>query len=55
MRKAYLQRSRENHPDKNPDMESAEERMAEITHANKILSNDVKKSVYDGYGSKVNS
>ena len=53
VRRAYLQKSREHHPDKHPDDPDAEEKMAEISKANAILSHEGKKEVYDAYGSKV--
>ena len=53
VRRAYLQKSREHHPDKHPDYLDAEEKMAEISKANAILSHEGKKEVYDAYGSKV--
>ena len=53
MRRAFLQKSREHHPDKHPDDPDAETKMAEISKANAILSHEGKKEVYDAYGSKV--
>merc|ERR1719495_2274199 len=52
IRKAYLKKSKENHPDKNPGDQNSESRMAEIAKANDILSDRKKKAIYDQYGSK---
>ena len=53
VRRAFLKKSREHHPDRNPDDPNSEYKMAEIIHANSILADPQKKSVYDHFGSKV--
>ena len=39
------------HPDKNPDDPKATEKFKEINQANSVLSDTVKRDIYDKYGS----
>ena len=47
IKKAYRKLARENHPDRNPDNPSAEERFKEIQEANDVLSDPDKRKQYD--------
>ena len=47
IKKAYRKLARENHPDRNPDNPSAEERFKEIQEANDVLSDPTKRKQYD--------
>ena len=53
IRSAFLKKSKENHPDRNPDDKDAQERMAKVFQANSVLTDPKKKAVYDQLGSKV--
>ena len=44
---------KENHPDRNPNKEDADDKMALLAKAHKILGTPETKSVYDKHGSKV--
>jgi molecular chaperone DnaJ len=50
IKKAYRKLARENHPDRNPDDASAEERFKEIQGAYDTLSNSEKRREYDSGG-----
>ena len=39
------------HPDKNPDNPEAAEKFKEINNANSILNDEIKRKIYDEYGS----
>lgn len=47
IKKAYRKLARENHPDRNPNSPSAEERFKEIQEANDVLSDPEKRKQYD--------
>ena len=53
IRSAFLKKSKENHPDRNPDDKNAEVKMNTIIQANSVLTDPKKKAVYDQFGSKV--
>ena len=53
IRNAFLKKSKENHPDRNPDDKNAEVKMNTIIQANSVLTDPKKKAVYDQFGSKV--
>jgi len=50
IKKAYRNLAKENHPDKNPDDNKAEEKFKEATEAYEVLSDKDKKSQYDQFG-----
>ena len=50
IKKAYRKKAVQNHPDKNPGDNAAEERFKEAAEAYEILSNADKKAKYDQYG-----
>ncbi len=50
IKKAYRKKAVQNHPDKNPGDNAAEERFKEAAEAYEILSNTDKKARYDQYG-----
>jgi len=50
IRKAYLLKVRDCHPDKNPGDTQLEEKFKAITEAHSILTDDTKKQIYDKYG-----
>lgn len=51
IRKKYRRLALKYHPDKNPNNPEAEEMFKKINHANHILSDEKKRSLYDKYGS----
>jgi curved DNA-binding protein CbpA len=50
IRKAYLMKARDCHPDKNPGDKKAEDMFKSITEAHSILTDETKKQIYDKYG-----
>ena len=48
-----MKKSKENHPDRNPDDKNAEVKMNNVIKANSVLTDPKKKAVYDQFGSKV--
>jgi len=50
IKKAYRKKAVENHPDKNPGDNAAEERFKKAAEAYEVLSNADKKAKYDQYG-----
>ncbi|CAH8494796.1 unnamed protein product, partial [Schistosoma turkestanicum] len=51
LRKSYRKLALQFHPDKNPDNPSASETFKEINRAYRILTDPVKRSIYEKYGS----
>lgn len=51
IKKAYRKLALKFHPDKNPNNPAATEKFQEINHANTVLSDSVKRGIYDQYGS----
>jgi molecular chaperone DnaJ len=51
IKKAYRKLARENHPDRNPGDQAAEERFKEIQAAYDVLSEPDKRKQYDAFGS----
>ena len=50
IKKAYRQLALKNHPDRNPNDKSAEEKFKELGHAYEILSDPQTRAAYDQYG-----
>lgn len=50
LKKAYRKLSKQYHPDKNPDDESAHQRFVEISEAYDVLSDDELRRIYDTRG-----
>ena len=53
VKKAYHKKALEYHPDRNPDKNDAQQKMALIAEANAVLTDDPTRKVYDQWGSKV--
>lgn len=51
VKRAYRQLALKYHPDKNPNDPTAHEKFQDINRAHKILSDQLKRSIYDQYGS----
>lgn len=50
IKSAYRKIARENHPDRNPDDEAAEDRFKKASFAFEVLSDIEKRKAYDAYG-----
>ena len=50
LKKAYRKLSKQYHPDKNPDDESAQKKFVEVSEAYEVLSDDELRKVYNQYG-----
>ena len=50
IKKAYRRLAMKNHPDRNPDDPSSEERFKEATEAYEVLSSSEKRQAYDQFG-----
>ncbi|XP_076841275.1 dnaJ heat shock protein family (Hsp40) member A3b [Brachyhypopomus gauderio] len=51
IKKAYYQLAKKYHPDTNPDDPQAKEKFARLAEAYEVLSDEVKRTQYDTYGS----
>lgn len=51
VKRAYRQLALKYHPDKNPNDPTTNEKFQDINRAHKILSDQLKRSIYDQYGS----
>lgn len=51
IKKSYRKLALRYHPDKNPDNPDTVEKFKEINHAHSVLSDTVKRNIYDQYGS----
>uniref|UniRef100_A0A6G1SLU6 Cysteine string protein n=1 Tax=Aceria tosichella TaxID=561515 RepID=A0A6G1SLU6_9ACAR len=51
VKRAYRQLALRYHPDKNPNDPTTHEKFQDINRAHKILSDQLKRSIYDQYGS----
>ncbi|MFT5574995.1 MAG: molecular chaperone DnaJ, partial [Bermanella sp.] len=50
MKKAYRRLAMKNHPDRNPDDETAKARFQDASEAYEVLSDADKRGAYDRYG-----
>ena len=50
IKKAYREKVKQYHPDKNPDDKSAEDMFKKVAHAYEVLSDDDKRAKYDSGG-----
>ena len=50
IKRAYLTKAKELHPDRNPDNKKAEELFKKVNQAYAILSDKYKREQYDKYG-----
>ncbi|XP_028301257.1 dnaJ homolog subfamily A member 3, mitochondrial-like isoform X3 [Gouania willdenowi] len=50
IKKAYYQLAKKYHPDTNPDDPEAKEKFAKLAEVYEVLSDEVKRKVYDTYG-----
>ncbi|KAI8825759.1 uncharacterized protein EV422DRAFT_503133 [Fimicolochytrium jonesii] len=50
IKKAYRDKSKKYHPDKNPGDKVAEDKFVELSQAYEVLSDDEKRRIYDQYG-----
>ncbi|CEL99775.1 unnamed protein product [Vitrella brassicaformis CCMP3155] len=50
MKKAYREKSKQLHPDKNPDDPKAQEKFMDLANAYEVLSDSEKRQIYDRYG-----
>jgi DnaJ family protein C protein 5 len=51
IKKAYRKYALLYHPDKNPNNPAATAKFQEVNHANTVLSDSVRRNIYDRYGS----
>ncbi|KAH0785412.1 dnaJ subfamily A member 2 [Histomonas meleagridis] len=52
LKRAFIKRAREVHPDKNPNDPNATEKFQKVNEAYEILKDPTKREIYDKYGSK---